>query len=194
MNDPKSNPTQQRRGPPGGPPEDPNEIVELEVPNDWTKLFESRFLHAADLNGNHPILTVARVTYEEMPDPKKPKTRKRMASLIFEGKRKLLGLNRTNASYMKELFGKDPRQWVGKRVGLAPTTTRMPSKVKGGGMVEEPCIRIEGSPDIAEDLTFELILPMKNPTTVTLKKLADPDAKKAPAPAANSPAKEGGKP
>ena len=173
---------------------DPNAIVELEVPNDWTKLFESRFLHAADLNGNRPVLKVCKVAFEEMPDPKKPKQRKRMASLGFEGKRKLLGLNRTNAACMKEMFGTDPRAWNGKRIGLYPTTTRMPKKT-GGGMVDEPCIRIDGSPDIAEDVTFELCLPQRAPQTITLKKLPDPDLMKKPAAASSSPAKsEGGKP
>jgi hypothetical protein len=152
----------------------PNDIVDLEVPNDWTKLFESRFLHAADLNGNRPILKVEKVLYEEMPDPKKPKQRKRMGSLRFDGKRKMLGLNRTNAACMKEMFGTDPRAWVGKRVSLYPTTVRMPKTGVFGVMVDEPCIRIDGSPDIAADIAFELRLPQRAAQTITLKKLPEP--------------------
>jgi hypothetical protein len=138
---------------------------------------QSRFLHAADLNGNRPILKTDKVLYEEMPDPKKPKTRKRMGSLHFDGKRKLFGLNRTNAACMKEMFGPDPRAWVGKRVGLYPTTVRMP-KPGSAVMVDEPCIRIEGSPDIPADITFELHLPQRAPQTITLKKLPEPQAVK----------------
>jgi len=154
----------------------PNEIVDLPVPDDWTKLFESRFLHAADLGGRDVVLKIERMVFEEMPDPKTPKARKKMGSLVFEGRKKILGLNRTNATCLKQMFGPKLVSWVGKRVGLYPTTVRMP-KPGSREMVDEPCIRVRGSPDIEAEIVFELILPQRAPTTVKLQRLVAAEKK-----------------
>ncbi len=147
----------------------PNDIVELPVPDDWTKLFESRYLHAADLNDADQLVTIEKVKFEELADPKRKGQRKRMGSLVFVGKRKALGLNRTNAACLKEMFGPKVAAWAGKRIVLFPTTVRMP-RPGSREMVDEPCIRVRGSPDIAADITFELHLPQRAPQQVALKK------------------------
>lgn len=155
------------------------EIKQLPDPIDWTELFQSRFLHAADLKGRDVVLTITAVKLEELPDDKRPGEMKVMGSLFFEGKKKALGINRTNAACLKEMFGTKVAAWKGKRVGLYPTTTRMPKK-SGGGMEEVDCIRIRGSPDIPADLSFVLTLPKKKPQTVKLVRLVPKGAQAAP--------------
>lgn len=171
---------------PGAPP-DEGTIAELPDPTEFSELFVSRYLHAADLKGNDATLKIIRVALHELDDEKHPGEKKRMGVLYFEGKKKGLGLNRTNAACLKEMWGSKPQDWVGKRVTLYPTTVRMPSKVKGGGMVTEPCIRVRGSPDIAAEIAFTLTLPKKGPQRIVLVKM-QPKGAAAQAPAAAAPA------
>ena len=91
-----------------------------------------------------------------------------MGSLFFAGKRKALGINRTNGACLKEMFGPRLADWIGKRVVLYPTTTKMPKPGKHG-LSDEPCIRVRGSPDIAADISFELRLPQRGAQMVALK-------------------------
>ena len=146
------------------------EIKALPTPEDWTEFFQSRFLHAADLKGQNRTYKIAGSVMELLPDEKHPGQEKMLGSLRFEGEKKLLGLQRTLATCLKQMWGPKVADWVGKRITLFPTTVRMPDPVSKK-MVDAPCIRIFGSPDIAADITFDLQLPRKKPQSVRLQRM-----------------------
>jgi hypothetical protein len=123
---------------------------------DFDKLFPGRFLKAADLNGKEVTLTISAVVTDELVGDKGTEVK---GLLSFAGKKKQLVLNKTNGLCLKQMFGRETDEWVGKRVTIFPTTFN-----------DEPCIRVKGSPDIAKDITFDLKLPRKAPRSTTLIK------------------------
>lgn len=175
------------------------EVEERPLPDDYALFFDSRFLKAADLGGVDRTLEIERVKFELMPSMKDHETKDLKGSLVFKGKRKILGLNRTNAECIVRLFGRNPKTWAGHKLTIYPTTVKMK---KDGESVEEPCIRVRGSPDLERDITFTLRLPRKKPVRVTLKKTQDqaaPAKQSSPAPSApagptTSGTTDGGKP
>jgi hypothetical protein len=96
----------------------------------FDEMFPSKWLAVADLNGQDVKVTIAGLTHELLQDGGKK------WCLHFRGTEKIFGLNKTNASTLRELFG-EPSRWVNQQVILYPTTTDF----KG---VPTPCIRIRG--------------------------------------------------
>lgn len=84
-----------------------------------SELFPSRYLKAADLDGDE-VFTAESLNQEELGDDTKP-------VLYFEEMEKGLVLNRTNANTTASLYGqdteygKDTEDWVGKRITLFAT-------------------------------------------------------------------------
>lgn len=150
----------------------------LPDPQDISELFDSRFVHAADLKGANRALKIERITREIAQDDNNQD--KVLGSLHFEGKKKCLGMNKTNALTIAAMFGPKCQGWKGKTIVLMPTTCRMPDPASPKGqrkMITVDCIRVFGSPDLPADLTFTLKLPRRKPLAVTLKRT---DAKGAP--------------
>lgn len=126
-------------------------------PVDWDELYEGRFIKAADLKGKNVTLTIASVDLETLEGDKGPQKK---GVVTFEGTEKMLALNKTNGICLKEMFGKKLAAWIGKRVTL------MPSSWNG-----DDCIRIYGSPDIAEEREITVTLPRKRPIPMTMHKV-----------------------
>lgn len=105
-------------------------------------MYPGRFLRSADLDGKVITVTIADINAEELEADKNKK--KREYIITFVGKKKAFVLNKTNGFLLFKLFGKNPNEWRGKRVTIYPTKCRF-----GPDMVD--CIRVFGSPDIAED-------------------------------------------
>ena len=78
-----------------------------------SELFPSRYLKAADLDGDE-VFTAESLNQEELGDDTKP-------VLYFEEMEKGLVLNRTNANTIASLYGQDTEDWVGKRITLFAT-------------------------------------------------------------------------
>lgn len=78
---------------------------------------------------------------------------------------------KTNGLCMREMFGADLTQWVGKRVILFPS-------VWNG----DPCIRVWGSPDIKEAFSVEIKLHRKKPFTMKMHTSAGNGSKDEPPP------------
>jgi hypothetical protein len=106
----------------------------------YEAMFPSRFLKAADLQGREHTLKIASVKLEKMPDGKMK------GILTFEGTEREWLLNRTNAESLKLLWGPETDQWLHKRVTLWAKT------VEAFG-IEQPAVRVKGSPDIDKPLT-----------------------------------------
>jgi hypothetical protein len=60
------------------------------------------------------------------------------------------------------MFGRDTGEWIGKRI------TVYPAKIESE--LADLAIRLRGSPDIEDDVTFTLALARKRPRAVTMKK------------------------
>lgn len=131
----------------------------LQKPTDWDELYPGRFFKAGDLRGEHLELEISAVDLEMLESDKGARIK---GTLKFRNQDKGLALNKTNGSCLKAMFGRSVQQWVGKRVVWFPTTTKLGPKT-------EPCIRIFGSPDIAADMTVEIILPKRKPIQMLVK-------------------------
>lgn len=155
---------------------------ELPDPVTWDQLYESRFVKGSECHKN-PVFTIARVRSElltamdggndddEDGGGKKEVTTQKKGILRFKEGDKELVVNVTRGLCLREMFGKQLANWIGKRVALAP------DRHKGD---LEGSVAIFGSPDIAEDLTVRVQLPRRSPRTYRLRAMAD--TKPAPAP------------
>jgi hypothetical protein len=125
-------------------------------PLTYEEAFPGRFLSAGHLDGKKVTVTIANVYIDPELDKKKPKL-----VLSFVGKTLELVIPKTNAYCIKEMFGHKLANWVGKRVTLFPTTTLF-----GEDVVD--CIRVWGSPDIAEDKALKVPQGRKKPIPMVM--------------------------
>lgn len=105
--------------------------------------FPDKYLFAEDLNKKAVTLTIGAINKDVLVTAK---GKKNGIILTFVGAKKLLVLNKTNASLINEIFPvvKSLREWVGKRITIFPTQCSL-----GGETVD--CIRIWGSPELPAD-------------------------------------------
>ena len=130
--------------------------------------FLSEYISAAEIIGKTPTLTISKVTLEKVESMSKDdaaagKMKDRVVVYFAESKsgRGWL-LNRTNAECLRAMFGsRETNDWLGKRLTLMTQKVRVGPKMDDG-------IRVKGSPDLKEPLIFELRLPRKRPTPMTL--------------------------
>lgn len=99
-----------------------------------SKVFPSKYVAAADLNGKTVPLTIARVTMEEMITHDNKKVSKPV--VWFEKATKGLVLNLTNAKIIATLYGDETDAWAGERISIYPT------RVKAFGVMQD-AIRVK---------------------------------------------------
>jgi hypothetical protein len=100
-------------------------------------VFPSKYLKAADLNGDPVTLTIASATLETLKNPKGEEQQKIV--LGFRKAKKTLPLNLTNFESVIDATGEDDTEnWPGHKVELYPSEVQM-----GGKMVD--CIRIRAA-------------------------------------------------
>lgn len=123
--------------------------------NDWDELYPGRFLKAGLLGqGEKRVLTISGVSKESLMGNKGKQIK---GILAFKEDEMGLALNKTNGVCLREMFGRVPYKWEGKRVAL------FASEWAG-----EPCIRIWGSPDIERDFEVTIELPQRKPIKMTM--------------------------
>jgi hypothetical protein len=128
----------------------------------YESCFPGRFLSAGHFDGKRITLTVAHAYLEDLDGSEdKPSSKPPKLVMSFVGKKMELVLPKTNAYCLKEMFGNKLADWVGKKVVFYPTKTKF-----GGKLVD--CIRIYGSPDIAEDIELTVPQGKNKPWTTTL--------------------------
>jgi hypothetical protein len=107
--------------------------------------FPDKYLFAEDLKGKPVDLTIAAMNSDSLVTEA---GKKRAVVVTFAGKKKVLVLNKTNAHLINEIFplapGESMKSWVGKRITIYPTQTKMKGEVVD-------CIRVYGSLDLAAD-------------------------------------------
>jgi hypothetical protein len=135
-------------------------------PKSFDDLYPGRFLKAGNFDGKKVTLKIRDYALEELEgdDGKKNK-----AIIYFEGTARQLVACKTNGLCIREMFGVNLPDWVGKRV------TFFPSEWNG-----EPCIRVWGSPDIEKDFDVEVKLPRRKPFRMRMHKVVQGGADKAP--------------
>lgn len=87
-------------------------------------LWPDKWLRAEDLQDRKPIVTIERVTVEDLFNPRSKRTEPRLI-LSFWGKQKRMPLNKTQAQAVADISGEDDYMlWVGRQVvlsaGIAP--------------------------------------------------------------------------
>lgn len=136
-------------------------------PTNFDELYPGRFLKAGLFKGSKPTLTIKDVDVEELEGQLGKKQSKGVISFVERPME--LCLNKTNGLCLKAMFGKELQNWIGKRVTL------FASQYDG-----EECIRVWGSPDIAEDSVVKIELSRKKPFNMTMHAVKVAVAKKEP--------------
>lgn len=98
-----------------------------------SKVFPSKYVAAADLNGKPVTLTIKRVSLEEMKDHNSNLIKKPV--VWFEKATKGFVMNVTNARTIADLYGDETDDWTGKRITIYPTQVRAFGKM-------QDCIRV----------------------------------------------------
>lgn len=96
------------------------------------KVFPSKYLSAADLNGATPTVLIDTVKLETVGDDSK-------LVVYFKGKDKGLVLNKTNANAIADILAsKDTDEWEGKRIKLITAKVDFQGKRVAAIRIEEP--------------------------------------------------------
>ena len=90
-------------------------------------MFPSKYLKAADLNGDPLVVTIVSAPLETLKNPEGKEQTKTV--LYFRGTKKLLPLNLTNWDSVADVTGEsDSENWAGCKIELYPATTEMKGK------------------------------------------------------------------
>ena len=127
-------------------------------PTVFDQLYPGRFLKAGELLGKKPTLTISEVDLEDLQGDDGAKKVKAIISFT-ETEKKLVAC-KTNGLCIKEMFGKELPNWIGKRITIFEDTWN-----------GESCIRIWGSPDLPADLDVMISLPRRRPFKKTMHKV-----------------------
>jgi len=133
-----------------------NEPARHPKPTSYDELYPGRFIKAADLKGKKVTLTLADVELEDLEGDDGKKTK---CIISFERTPKKLVACKTNGICLKQMFGKEIANWIGKRVTIFEDVWN-----------SEPCIRVWGSPDLEAPLDVMITLPRRRPFKKTLHK------------------------
>src|SRR6185312_6897735 len=144
---------------------------------DFDKLYPARFMKAGEFEGKDVTLTITDVKVEELEGATGKKGKGIVGFVSASGTKKELVLNRTNGECIKAMFGRDTKDWIGKRVTLYPATIT-------DSFTDEPtlAIRVRGSPDIAADKSFSAKIGRKQGNFTLRKPATKGAAKPAAAP------------
>jgi hypothetical protein len=148
---------------------------------DWKLLFKGDNISAVEFLGKTPTLEIVDVKLCKL--QQEDGREKDKGIVHFRETDRGWVLNRTNATCLAAMFGRDTDSWKGKRVTLFAADVQF-------GKERIPGIRVKGSPDIAEAIEVEVKLPRRRPVKMTMQvtKRAAPVPGKPPAkPAARPP-------
>lgn len=98
------------------------------------EIFESEWVGAADLQGKDAPVTIEEIKKGDVFNPKTNKTTSKLCIRFTELKKGFI-CNKTNATSIAKMHGKEASKWVGKRITLYPTTCKV-------GRETEPCLRV----------------------------------------------------
>ena len=99
--------------------------------SNYLSLFPSKWLAAADLEGDDRIVKIKGITAAEEVGQQKDKR----PIVYFQGVEKGMVLNKTNAKRIAKLYGNDTDKWIGKSITLYPSECDF-------GDETVPCLRV----------------------------------------------------
>lgn len=143
-----------------------------ELPGSYSLMYPSRFLKADILKGHKVTLTVKNIVGEGLMSEDGKANLEWVVS--FTERPLEFVMNKTNATCLYRMFGGDPHSWIGRKITLFPTT------VQAFGARHE-CIRVWGSPEIAEDLPITIPQGRKKALEMVMHKVSMNGAAKAAA-------------
>lgn len=133
------------------------EVKKHPKPTTYDQLYPGRFIKAPELLGKKVTLTISDVELEDLiGDTGAAQTK---CIISFKETPKKLVACKTNGICIKEMFGKELANWMGKRIIIF-------EDVWNG----EPATRIWGSPDIAEEFEVTVALPRRRPFKKVMRK------------------------
>ncbi len=154
---------------------------------DWSEMFPGRFLKSAQLKKGDATLTIKSVYLDKELPGKKKGSKETKGIMTFVETELEIVLNKTNASCIALMLGRETNSWVGKRLTWWPAPFTNPFTGEVG-----TALRLRGSPDIAADMTADLRIG-RDMVKVTMKKTvprkkgeAAPQPEPAPAAAASN--------
>ena len=99
-------------------------------------LFDKKFLRWFDIDGKGDVVcTIESVKQEEL--TMRGGVKKKTGVMMIKNGSKPLVLNATNAEAIAAIYGDRPSQWLGKKIVLYVTTTKLSGKTVN-------CIRVKG--------------------------------------------------
>lgn len=135
--------------------------------NEYAELYPGRTLKALgkefDFGKKKPVFTIKNVIADKLnKDDDDDKV-----LVILQETEQVWVLSKINGEALKHMFGKNINNWIGKRVCLYATDKIVPFPAAKGD--DRFCIRVYGSPEMANDLSFEFKMPRRAPITITLR-------------------------
>lgn len=121
----------------------------------YDQLYPGRFIKAGEFNGRPVTLTITSVTLDTL--EKEDGTEREQPIVSFAETKRQWVLIKTNAQCLRAMWGDAVDEWIGKRVTLYPE--RDTSGLSDSGL----CIRVKGSPDLAEPIEATIKLPRRRP-------------------------------
>ena len=82
-------------------------------PTSYDQLYPGRFIKAAELLGKKPTLTITDIELEDLEGDDGKKTK---CIISFKESQKKLVACKTNGLCIKHMFGRELKDWVGKRI------------------------------------------------------------------------------
>ncbi len=144
------------------------------LPSSYSEMYPGRFVKADMFRGKAATFTILNIEGEELIGENNKKKPEWIVS--FTERKCQWVMNKTNAFCLSRMFGSDPHAWIGKRITLFPTTTEF-------GRKTVDCIRVWGSPDIAEDMEITVPQGRKRAWETVMHKVESKRAASAPKPA-----------
>ena len=148
----------------------------------YDEMYRGRWLRAGLLGDAHVPVTIEDVWMETLIGDEGPEEETIMS---FVGKSAHYVLPKINAVCLVAMFGKQIDDWRRKRIVLYATAEIMPMpRKRGDSRPPEPCIRIWGSPDIAQDVPVTFSPPRRRPIQMVMRATGTVEA---PAPEEDAP-------
>lgn len=135
--------------------------------------FKSDYIAAVEFDGKTPTLTIDHVKVVDL-EGEDGKVKSRPVVYFRETKRGWV-LCKTTAQAVAAMFGPETDKWTGSTITLFADNVQV-------GRERKPGIRVKGSPMLSAPVAFELRLPRKRPTKVTLVPTGKGNGKAAPEP------------
>ena len=109
--------------------------------SNYALLFPSKWLAAADLNGEDRIVQIKQI----IPSEEVGQSKDKRPIVYYQGVEKGMVLNKTNAKRIAKLYGADTDKWIGKFITLYPSECDF-------GDETVPCLRVrQDAPQVDAD-------------------------------------------